>query len=385
MPPLPLVTLEGAHVRLEPLTLGHLGGLLDVATGARATYTLTTVPASETAMRAYIETALADQAAGRALPFAIIDRRAGDGGAGRGVGSTRFGNIEFWAWPPGNAHQRGEHLPDAVEIGWTWLAEAAQRTPINTEAKLLMLRHAFERWRVHRVRLMTDARNTRSRNAILCLGACFDGVLRAAREASDGAIRDTAAYSILEAEWPAVKAGLERRLAGGARLTTQEGQAAGLETYARLPREERLARLGRTVAELAAAIDGRSAGELARRPDAKNWAAVEVLCHLRDVEESFLDRCRLITLADEPTLITTNPDRWAEERQYLRHDAGAALAAFRARRDDTLAFFTRLAPTAWERAGHQMDSRGRRTIDDFLSVMAWHDLNHLEQLRRALG
>ena len=99
-----------------------------------------------------------------------------------------------------------------VEIGWTWLAAAAQRTPINTEAKLLMLAHAFDHWRVHRVSLMTDARNQRSRNAILRLGARFDGVLRAARPASDGAIRDTAAFSILEAEWPAVRANLEARL-----------------------------------------------------------------------------------------------------------------------------------------------------------------------------
>jgi RimJ/RimL family protein N-acetyltransferase len=99
-----------------------------------------------------------------------------------------------------------------VEIGWTWLAADVQRSGINTEAKLLMLTHAFEGWRVHRVSLMTDARNTRSREAILRLGARFDGVLRGARVASDGGIRDTAAYSILEPEWPEVKAGLLARL-----------------------------------------------------------------------------------------------------------------------------------------------------------------------------
>jgi len=377
--PLPGVTLEGQHVRLEPLELAHLDALLNVGRGPRATYAFTTVPDTEATMRAYIETALADRAASRAMPFATVDRRSG-----RVVGSTRFLNIEFWPWPSDNPHQRGAHLPDAVEIGATWLAEEAQRTPINTEAKLLMLRHSFETWRVHRVRLMTDARNTRSRQAILRLGARFDGVLRAAREGSDGTIRNTATYSIVEAEWPAVRERLERRLAGGPRLTTQEGAATGLDAYARLSREERLKRLGTLASDLAAAIDGVSAEQLARRPDATNWAAVEVLCHLRDLEESFLDRCRLIMVSEEPRFLTSNPNRWAEERQYLRQDAAAVLVALGKRRQETLAFFAGLAPGDWERAGHQMDSRGRRTIDDFLTVMAWHDANHLDQLRRAL-
>jgi RimJ/RimL family protein N-acetyltransferase len=135
-----------------------------------------------------------------------------DRATGRVVGATRFFNIEFWPWPPDNVNQRGVDRPDVVEIGWTWLAAAAQRTPVNTEAKLLMLAHAFDHWRVHRVSLMTDARNQRSRNAILRLGARFDGVLRAARPASDGTIRDTAAFSILEEEWRAVRANLEARL-----------------------------------------------------------------------------------------------------------------------------------------------------------------------------
>jgi RimJ/RimL family protein N-acetyltransferase len=204
---LPRITLEGRYVRLEPLSVGHIAALLAVARGPRETFALTTVPADEPAMRHYVERALEDQAAGRALPFATVDRRAG-----RVVGSTRFGHIEFWAWPPGNPYQRGEDRPDVVEVGWTWLASDVQRSGINTEAKLLMLTHAFEQWRVHRVSLMTDARNTRSREAILRLGARFDGVLRAARVASDGGIRDTAAYSILEAEWPEVKAGLRARL-----------------------------------------------------------------------------------------------------------------------------------------------------------------------------
>ena len=201
------VVLEGRHVRLEPLGVGHAQVLLAAASGPRETYGFTTVPADEPSMVRYIEAALRDQEAGRALPFATVAKDAG-----RVVGSTRFGNIEFWAWAPGNANQRGQDVPDAVEIGWTWLAADVQRTSLNTEAKLLMLAHAFETWRVHRVSLMTDARNERSRRAILRLGARFDGVLRAARPASDGGIRDTAAFSILEDEWPAVKTQLQSRL-----------------------------------------------------------------------------------------------------------------------------------------------------------------------------
>jgi RimJ/RimL family protein N-acetyltransferase len=201
------VTLEGRGVRLEPLSRAHAAGLLAAASGARDTYGFTLVPGTAAETAAYIDTALGEQEAGRALPFATIDRARG-----AVVGCTRLFNIECWPWPSGNSNQRGAERPDVAEIGWTWLAAAAQRTPINTEAKLLMLAHAFDHWRVHRVSLMTDARNQRSRNAIMRLGARFDGILRAARPASDGAIRDTAAFSILEAEWPAVRANLEARL-----------------------------------------------------------------------------------------------------------------------------------------------------------------------------
>ncbi len=201
------VTLEGRFVRLDPLTQAHAGDLLAAASGSRETYGLTLVPGSAAETAAYIEAALAEQRATRSLPFATVDRASG-----RVIGSSRFLNIEFWTWPAGNRHQRGPERPDVVEIGATWLAAPAQRTPINTEAKLLMLTHAFDHWRVHRVSLMTDARNQRSRQAILRLGARFDGILRAARPASDGAIRDTAAFSILEEEWPAVRANLEARL-----------------------------------------------------------------------------------------------------------------------------------------------------------------------------
>jgi len=157
-----------------------------------------------------------------------------------------------------------------------------------------------------------------------------------------------------------------------------------IDEYARRPREERLARIGRTPDELANAVRGADAAVLARRPAPKSWAATEVICHLRDNEEWFLERMRLIVAMDLPRFVATNPDRWADERQYLTNDAAAALAAFARRRRETLEFLRPLGPDAWARAGVHVDSRGRRTIDEFLSVMAWHDDNHLDQLRRAL-
>jgi RimJ/RimL family protein N-acetyltransferase len=201
------VTLEGHYVRLEPLTTAHVPRLLAVALGARDTFGLTTVPSGETDMVSYVATLLRDHADGRALPFATIDRARG-----QVVGATRFLDVQFWSWPADSPYQRGAEAPDVVEIGGTWLAPSAQRTGINTEAKLLMLTHAFETWRVHRVSLKTDARNARSRAAILRLGARFDGILRAARLAADHTIRDDANYSILDGEWPTVKERLVSRL-----------------------------------------------------------------------------------------------------------------------------------------------------------------------------
>jgi uncharacterized damage-inducible protein DinB len=157
-----------------------------------------------------------------------------------------------------------------------------------------------------------------------------------------------------------------------------------MDDWARRTREARLARLARTADELGAAVRGQDAATLARRPDAKNWAPIEVLCHLRDAEESFLDRLRQIMATDEPRFPSINPNRVAEEREYLRQQSGDALAAFRRHREGSLAFFGALRETEWSRAGHQKDSRGRRTLDDFLSVMAWHDENHLAQLARSL-
>jgi uncharacterized damage-inducible protein DinB len=158
-----------------------------------------------------------------------------------------------------------------------------------------------------------------------------------------------------------------------------------MEEYAKQPREQRMQRLTRTADELAAAIRGQSDGALSRRPDAKNWAAKEVVCHLRDAEESFGGRFEQILAMDiDPTLGGPNADRIAEERQYLRNDTGEALAAFRRRRQETLEVFGKLTPAQWDKGGlHPV--RGRITLDGFLSLMAWHDDNHLDQLRRALA
>jgi hypothetical protein len=156
-----------------------------------------------------------------------------------------------------------------------------------------------------------------------------------------------------------------------------------MEEYGKQPREQRMKRLERSADELAAALRGQSELALARRPDAKNWAAKEVVCHLRDIEETFMARFETMLASDTPRLTGPDPDRWAEERQYLRNDTGEALAAFRKRREETLALLKKLAPGDWERGGMH-PARGKITIDNFLTLMAWHDDNHLDQLRRAL-
>ena len=156
-----------------------------------------------------------------------------------------------------------------------------------------------------------------------------------------------------------------------------------MEDVAKQSREQRLARLTRTADDLAAAIRGQSDDVLSRRPDAKNWAAKEVVCHLRDTEELFMERFQMILAMDAPKLSGLNPDRWAEERQYLRNDVSAALAAFRRRREESLELLGKLPAEAWRRAGVHA-TRGAFTIDDFVTLMSWHDDNHLDQLGRAL-
>jgi RimJ/RimL family protein N-acetyltransferase len=201
--------LSGTHVRLEPLDLRHVDGLVAAAAVDRSLYQWSPVPQGKAEAIRYVETALAGRDAGNAVPFATV--RLDDGAI---IGSTRFFDLEFWAWPLGHA-RHGRVVPDACEIGYTWLTRPAIRTAANTEAKLLMLTHAFESWEVLRVCLHTDARNARSRAAIERIGGKFEGILRAHRMAADFIARDSARFSIVAAEWPEAKRRLTKLLDQG--------------------------------------------------------------------------------------------------------------------------------------------------------------------------
>ena len=215
------LTLQGRHIRLEPLELRHANGLAAASDGDEALYQWSPVPQGLVEAERYIDTALAWRGAGTAVPFAIVrlgvsatsesgmkSLALGESHRGKNcdtiIGSTRFWNIERWAWPPGHP-RHGRTTPDACEIGYTWLARSALRTAANTEAKLLMLTYAFETWQVLRVCFHTDVRNQRSRTALERIGGKFEGILRSHRMAADYIARDSARFSILAAEWPAVK------------------------------------------------------------------------------------------------------------------------------------------------------------------------------------
>ncbi|HUS14367.1 MAG TPA: GNAT family protein [Chloroflexia bacterium] len=188
------VTLEGTWVRLEPLTLAHHAGLCAVGLDPDLWRWIPNPVHTADDMQAYIETAVEGQAAGTVLPFATVERATG-----RVIGSTRFGNIDR-----ANRH---------MEIGWTWVAGPWQRTPVNSEAKYLMLGHAFDTLGCLRVELKTDLLNARSRNAILRLGATQEGIFRNHVITATGRVRHTVYFSIMDGEWPAVKAELETKLA----------------------------------------------------------------------------------------------------------------------------------------------------------------------------
>lgn len=194
-----MIDLQGKHVRLEPLELRHADGLAAASGGERELYRWSPVPQGKAEASRYVETALEWRDAGTAVPFAIV--RSNDNVV---IGSTRFWNLERWAWPEGHP-SHGRREPDACEIGYTWFSQSAIRTAANTEAKLLMLTHAFEVWRVLRVCFHTDARNARSRAALERIGAQFEGVLRAHRMAADYIPRDSARFSVIASEWPSVK------------------------------------------------------------------------------------------------------------------------------------------------------------------------------------
>ncbi|MGH9773764.1 MAG: GNAT family N-acetyltransferase [Candidatus Acidiferrales bacterium] len=188
------VVLEGRHVQLEPMTNAHHAELCEVGLDEDLWKWIPQPVCTHQDMRAYIEKALAEQSAGSALPFVTIERNLN-----RGVGSTRYGNID-------TANHR-------LEIGWTWIAKAWQRTAVNTEAKYLMLRHAFETYKCIRVEFKTDSLNQKSRDALRRIGAVEEGIFRNHMMTSTGRLRHSVYFSIVESEWPSVKNRLEEKLA----------------------------------------------------------------------------------------------------------------------------------------------------------------------------
>ncbi len=190
------IRLEGEFVRLEPLEIGHLEKLCEVGLDESLWLWTANIIKTSADMKGYIKTALDEFRRGVSLPFVTIEKSSD-----KIVGSTRFGNID--------AKNR------KTEIGWTWINPRWQRTFVNTEAKLLMLTHAFETWNYVRVELKTDVLNEKSQKAMLRLGAQKEGVLRRHLITDAGRIRDTVYFSILDSEWQTVKANLEEKLRNG--------------------------------------------------------------------------------------------------------------------------------------------------------------------------
>lgn len=187
------IVLEGQSLRLEPMRIDHLDALYEAGRFEPLWRWTTAVMESRDDMRRYVEQALRERAEEKSHPFVQVECASG-----RVIGSTRYGNIE-------PAHRK-------LEIGWTWLSPAWQRTAINTESKYLLLRHAFEERGCLRVELKTDALNSQSRNAMRRIGCIEEGTLRSHMLTETGRVRDSVYYSILASEWPAVKAGLEQKL-----------------------------------------------------------------------------------------------------------------------------------------------------------------------------
>jgi RimJ/RimL family protein N-acetyltransferase len=200
---LEVTTLSGRHVSLEPMSIGHVEAIAAAGSDDRSTFGYTQVPDGRAEAADYVAWLLDDAAHERAAPF--VQRRVADGTV---VGCTRFLHP---LWP------LGRRPPDEVEIGGTWLSASAQRTAINTEAKLLLLTHAFSIWQVQRVAICTDARNVQSREAIERLGARFEGEMRrhrrSTRAGDHNRLRDTATYAITIDDWPTVRTSLTERLA----------------------------------------------------------------------------------------------------------------------------------------------------------------------------
>ena len=203
-------------MRLEPLGQRHVADLAVAAEENRGTYDFTWVPRADEVGR-YVDEQLARAATGRLLPYAQVSLATG-----RAVGATSYWEPRCW---------RADDRLDAVEVGFTWLGASAQGTGINAEAKLLLFRHAFEKWAVSRVDLKTDARNARSRAAIQSVGARFEGVLRnwsrSWAPGEDGRLRDSAIYSITADEWPERRNRLEERVARAAGRAQAAGTGPG--------------------------------------------------------------------------------------------------------------------------------------------------------------
>lgn len=193
------VTLEGQHVRLEPLSAAHEESLIAAANDGELWKSSVTIVPTRDTMAAYIETALRGQAEGNELPFVIVRKRGtGVPPVDQVVGTTRFYDIR-----PSDKR---------VAVGYTWLSASVQRTAVNTECKLLLLTHAFEHWRCNRVELLTDVLNKQSHTAILRLGAREEGILRRHMIMPSERIRDSVIFSIITEEWPEVKAKLASTL-----------------------------------------------------------------------------------------------------------------------------------------------------------------------------
>jgi RimJ/RimL family protein N-acetyltransferase len=188
------IILEGKGVRLEPLTQAHHAQLCEVGLDDELWRLTTTIIRTPEDMKKYIDAAAKDYSDGKALPFAIIEKASG-----KAVGSTRFGNID-------TTHRR-------VEIGWTWIARQWQRTFINTETKYLLLSHAFDTLGCMRVEFKTDSTNSRSRNALMRIGAKEEGVFRNHMIMPGGRIRHSVYFSIIDSEWNTVRRELEKKLA----------------------------------------------------------------------------------------------------------------------------------------------------------------------------
>jgi RimJ/RimL family protein N-acetyltransferase len=188
------VTLIGRHIRLEPMRPSHAGALLEAGRSPEIWSWMPTRPTTPAAMDGWLERAMRAESQGREYPFVVVSLPDG-----RVIGSTRYLNVE--------------EEDRTVEIGWTWYAPDNWGGVVNPEAKYLLMKHAFEDWKAIRVALKTDVNNLHSQAAIRKLGAQYEGTLRNQRVRPDGSYRDTVIFSIIESEWPTVKANLERRIA----------------------------------------------------------------------------------------------------------------------------------------------------------------------------